>query len=596
MPGAKDENFDGLTIAYNGVQFGGADSEFKSQPPQYRLKQRAVYDEAGRAVTHIRYVLTVLCTFYEDTQGDLSANMDAVRSRLLTPGQSLEISGIGYGFLSKTSDMIWGPRPIDFDYVNVHGVIAVDTMWVCEFNGPACSATTKSTGLFFSAVNSESSYSNDFEGKTTRTITGYYEIPQNRQFGLFGGNTNADNGPSKKNLDRVADFLRDGIKVVVPFGFRRRQNTWKGNKSKNRVDFTVIDESLPGRAYPVGITNITNDRIRFETNPFTATQGTVTLTATMTVSPKFAPSLAGLHFFALAKHKQNEMVKKLNGNLGALAKGKAMVLPTRLVIDSGIFDNARTSSFLMQWTTSGCLSNILFHSPWSAVVGTDYTQWKKSVDNLWGNTGHANLRDNKSNDVIITICDPKADYKTGENPVKEDIKAPADIALLPCPDIPEDASWLSYDVEVTYHEKRNTDYIKRMVPGFIKSVAKNILGAPTTTLTKMVLGDKYNDADDAQDIAVQNGPPDQWILLRAKGRRVQHKPVFPQLTSVGGVKLDPPIDSQITLDTVVGKFGQCVILEMKGWAWYKAPKYIADYGPKDNPVFCATTQESSPKV
>ena len=594
MPGAKDENFDGLTIAYNGVQFGGADSAFKSQPPQYRLKQRAVYDEAGRAVTHIRYVLTVLCTFYEDTEGDLSANMDAVRRRLLTPGQSLEISGIGYGFLAKTSDIIWGPRPIDFDYVNVHGVISVDTMWVCEFNGPPCPPESEAiSGLIFSAINSESSYSNDFEGNTTRTITGYYEIPQNRTFGLFGGNTNANAKESKKSLDRVADEIRKSVNVVIPFGFRRRQNTWKGNKAKNRVDFTVIDESLPGRAYPVGITDITNDRLRFETDPFTATQGTVTLTATMTVSPKFAPSLAGLHFFALALHKQNEMLKKLGGGLAS--KGKAFVLPTRLVIDSGIFDGARTSSFLMQWTTTGCLSNILFHSPWSPVPGTDYTQWEKSVENLWKNTGHSGLIDNKNNDVIITICDLTSTYKTGEKPLPKDFKPPGDISLLPCPNIPPEASWISYDVEVQLFRKENDSWIPRMVKGFVSSALAKGIGAATTTLTKMKLGKPYDKDKDGNDVHVQNGRPQQFVLLRAKGRRVSHEAVFPLLESVGGVKVTPTAAGDIR-KSVVAKFGNCVINQVVGYQWYKADDPINDYNPKDNPVFCATTQESSPKV
>ena len=597
MPGAKDENFDGLTIAYNGVQFGGGDAPFKSQPPTYKLQQRAIYDEANRSVTHIRYTLNVFCTFYQSSEEDLSVNLEVIKFRLLKPGEPLEISGIALGFISKTSDQIWGPKPISFDVVNTHGVIAVDTLWVVEFNGPPCGITIGTKSLAFSAINTESTYSNDFEGQTTRTISGYYEIPQSRTKGQFGANIDSASGGSSTKLQKIADDLRDSVIVDIPFGFRRVQNVWRGNKAKNRIDFTVIDEALPGRPYPVGITRIENDQLEFATDPFTATTGTVTLTATMTVSPNFAPSLAGLHFFALAAHKQAEMVKKLNASVATPGgKATAFVLPTRLVIRSGIYDNARTTSFLTQWQTTGCLANILFHSPWSPVPSTNYNKWKTSMEPLWGNTGNRGLRDGKNNDAIINICNNPTKFKTGVDPSESENPISQDPSLLPCPTIPPESSWISYDVEVTFHRIENDSFLRRMVKPFASAAATALgIGAPVTTLTKMKLGKPFDGSSSGQDITVSNGRPQQFILIRAKGRRVNHNPVFPTLTTVGGVDVEPVTGAQYAIKTVA-KFGGCSILEMKGFQWYKAEEYISDYGPKDNPVLCATTQQSSPKV
>ena len=599
MPGAKDENFDGLTIKYNGVQFGGTGGQFPSQPPTYSLDQIAVYDEANRVITHIRYVLTVFCTFYDDTELNLSLGLDTIKSRLLKAGEPLEVKGIGLGFIEQTADQNWGPKPISFNYPRTHGVRATDTVWVVEFNGPPCQLTFSAGGnpLRFMAVNSASTYSNDFEGQTVRTITGYYQMPQSRQRGLFGGTVDADKRGSKLTLDRVADQMRDGIRVFLPVGFRRVQNTWRGNAAKNRVDFTVIDEALPGRAYPVGISRITNDQLEFSTDPFTATQGNVTLTATITVAPGFPPSLAGVHFMALAARKQAEMVQRLRAQIGPKgSRGTAFVLPTRLIIRSGLYDNARTSSFLTQWATTGCLANILFHSPWSPVPNTNYEQWRTSIEHLWRNSGNKNLKDLPANDVIISVCKPKSIYETGKTIApSENPETPTDMALLPCPEIPEESSWISYDVEVTYYEVKHDFVLRKMFNAFSASVPGTGIGAAVTTATNMVLGTKWKNDDDTKDIISQNGPPEIYILVRAKGRRVNHNPVFPTLTTVGGVKVNPVTAAKYTIKTAA-KFGNCAILEMSGFQWYKAEEWISDYGPKDNPVLCATTQESSADV
>lgn len=604
MPGAKDQEWGGLTVAYNGVQFGGSDSPFPSQPPTYQLLQRNIYDEANRVVTHISYILTVKCTFYQSSEGSLSNNLDAIKFRLAKAGEPLELSGIGLGFIEKTSDQIWGPKPKSFDIIAMHGAIAADTVWVVEFNGPPCVVSQSGGRTVFSAVNSESSYVNDFEGQSTRTITGYYEIPQSRSNGVFGANIDSSKGTSKKTLDRVADDLRNGVNVVLPFGFKRETNSWRGNKARNRVDFTIVDVQLPGRPYPIGITKVANDAFEFSTNPFTATQGVATLSATYTVSPKFHPSLAGLHFFALAANKQAEMLARIGATVTE-SKGAASVFPTRLIVRSGLYDAARTTSFLMQWTTAGCLANILFHSPWAEIPGSNYTLWARSMSDLWGNTGNRDIRDNRDGDIIISVCDQKTTYKTGQQTVSPAGSSSLNPSLLPCPNIPPEASWVNYDVKVRVIRKENTSIWRKMYNAFSSSSRPDGMGTPSPTSTTMTLGKKFDVSDDTETVVAQNGAPTQIILVQAKGMRIQHEAVFPELKSIGGVKVRPADPTELGISgpagdierSVVAKFGDCVINGMRGYQFYVATGgYISDYEPMANPTLCATTRESSPNI
>jgi hypothetical protein len=269
-----------------------------------------------------------------------------------------------------------------------------------------------------------------------------------------------------------------------------------------------------------------------------------------------------------------------------------------LIIRSGLYDNARTTDFLMQWQTTGCLASILFHSPWAPVPFTNYTQWRSSVENLWRNTGNRDTVDLPAGDAIIRICDSVSDYKAGVGPAPGDTpESLTEPALLPCPNIPKESSWISYDVEVTFHEVRHDSSLRRMVNSFTKSASSILqgMGAPLTTSISQQLSTLFDKDPAKHDIQSQNGRPQQFILIRAKGRRVNHKPTFPTLETVGGVKVTAVTGAEYTT-SVVAKFGNCAILAMKGYQWYKADDPISDYNPKDNPVFCATTQESSPDV
>lgn len=601
MTAVKDTDLRGATITYNGVQFGGDDSAFQSLPPSdYTLKAQAVYDEAGRSVTHFGYVLTVNCTFYADSEDELSTILATVRRRLLRPGARLTLTDTGLGVPDLEPDMIYGPLPQSFSAPRTHGVLASDTVWLCHFNGPPCKVLKSSSGkLTFSAFNYQTTWANDFEGRNTRTISGYYTIPYVRSNGVFGDTGEATNGKasiSDPAITNVAEELRDDVKIMVPTGYRRTQNTWDENKAKNRINFRVVDETLPGRAYPPGITKITNDAFEMVSDPLTFSQAQVTLAATMTVAPDRPASLAGVYFLQLAVNKQNNMERRIG-------KGKkAAVVPVRFVTRAGLYDNARTTSFLMQWKTTGCLQDMFFNEPWEAVPNTNYKRWRTSIESTWGNRGILDTKENTNEDAIFSICDNVSTVRVGLSGSDPKPKSTPSRYSLPCPDIKKENSWLSYDVQVSVFARVNNTIMRRMVKPFVSAGdAETGLGTASSSDTTETLGIPHSTEDDGVSVYTvsQDGPPMQFVLVQAKGRRVNFPPVFPKLLTIGKdrVKIVPADPSMLggavaseIQHKIVAKFGKCEIHEMRGFQWYFATKYVEDYGSKFNPVVCATTQ------
>lgn len=609
MTAVKDDPLFDESIVYNGVQFGGSDAAFDSIPAsKYDINAVAVYDEAGRSVTHLRYTLEVRCTFFAASEAALAANLLEVRRRLLQPGRQLKMIGSALGFQDLEPDMIFGPKPISFSAPMTHGLRSSDTVWICEFNGPPCRLQkSKSPKLAFSAFNYGTTWVNDFEGKTTRTISGYFTIPEVRSEGTFGANEGL-NRASIPQLQNVADELRKNVNIALPDGFKRVTNTWTQNKAKNRMDFSIIDISVPGRSYPPGVSAITNDVIQMATDPLTFAQADIALSATITVAPNRPPALAGAYFLQMALARQASMQRTTGKNAG--------VIPTRLVTSAGLFDNARTTSFLMQWRTTGCLQDLFFSGPWDAIPNSNYTLWRTSMAPMWNNHGVQLTKADPTEDAVISICDELNSFTIGKTPAKDPTKnAPAKF-VFGCPEITKQNSWVDYDVQVSVFRVEHTSVLRRMVNAFASAASAAVdgsdsgsaaaligMGASSVFSKKMMIGPKFESTAETEHIISQNGIPEQYVLLQAKGRRAKFDPVFPLLKTIGKGKArvipaDPAILGGVASRIerkIIAKFAGCEIRQMRGFQWYRVLDHVSDYGTKFNPVVCATTRGNEDK-
>ena len=171
------------SIIYNGITIG----PFRN----FELHATPIYDEAGRTTIATEYRLRVHAFVVGSTTGSPSANvaassvtMNALRTKLLMAGQSLQLINLGIGDIvinassgNTFSDIAYGPKPQSLSITNVGGCTAFEIVWEISFQIKECSATP--TGQLV-AFNYSATYQIDEAGLTTRSIEGYMQVPMSR--------------------------------------------------------------------------------------------------------------------------------------------------------------------------------------------------------------------------------------------------------------------------------------------------------------------------------------------------------------------------------------------------------------------------------
>lgn len=509
MAGVFAGNLAGSTITYNGVQFGGADSAYKSYPPQYDVVGVMIYDDAQRAVIGVEYTLTVKAIFYETTEGAMSANASAVQEKLSAVGKTLTIDGIGIG-LDDIQDIDWGPKPLSFAW-QPFGEVAWECVWVVKFRISKCASSASAANIWV-AWNYNTTWQNDFEGQCTRTISGYVQIAGRRNNG-------------NDQVAAVADEVRQQISVTIPEKFKRTNNVWRESDDKTRLDFVIVDEQLEGDPYPEGIT-LANGYCDANTIGPGFAKMDVGIGMTFKTAPGVAKGLAGVLFMQAVLAKQAAMAQRIGP--------KGSVIPKSLSIRNEKFDGARVTTCSATWMLTKCLNAMLNAAGiWEPLVNTNYQQWRASMENLWGNRGNAGLRSLANDDLIIDICDGVSQKAFGNTP-SEPPNADANGQFqFTCPQVPADGGWIHYDVRVhllrhdhqTYHRKA-VSYSQSQIqssPGDESAGGSTSFGEPS-----------YSQSDSQSHITEFNGFPELQIVQIFKLLRFKHQPTPPVIKSVGG--------------------------------------------------------------
>lgn len=530
--------FTANTITYNGVQFGGYDTVYRSTPPTYELNGQCVYDESRRTVKWVRYILTVHSIFNEDTIAEMNANMVNVRNKLLEAGKTLTIKGIGiggFGTLSKedginvravtVNDVDFGPKPLSCNFKDVGGQLAWEVVWQVEFCVSECLRTQRND-LAFAAFNFETSWQNDFEGMTSRTISGHTELAMKR------------GGTGNKVPQHIADELKEQINFFIPAGYKRTTNIWRENSAKNRLEFVIVDEALRGDVYPDGIIQADGD-ISISTGNGSPGGGgfasaNVTMNMNLRVAPGKPPHLGPVMFLTAAMTKQAKMQSQI-GNKGT-------VLPTSIRMTCGKFDRAREGSYSMSWYLTKSLNEMMKASGiWEPITipglsGNTYNSWRTSVNNLWGNRGLVNpgvtgLRSTTQESVVIDLCDNATLANIGAGVVAQNPQTQnAPGFKFQCPKIPKDGGWIHHEVEVRILRKENVTWHRKasLFDEGLKALGLGGLLPFTSTPAE------------EPDIE-HNGIPDTYIGLYFRGLRFIDDPkdvtkrlTMPGITSVAG--------------------------------------------------------------
>lgn len=571
-------NLAGFTVVYNGVQFGGGDSDNPSTPPTYSLEGRFVYDDAGIAVKHTEYLLTVNCVFSGTNEIAMANNADDLKLKLSQPGKQLIIQGLGIGFgiINQTEE--YGPQPQGFNWRS-YGFLAWEVVWSVKFCIKHCTSNQHTVNAF-TAFNFSTSWQNDFEGLTRRTIQGHVEIVGKRKM----------NGTATTNaIAHVADEVRNQLKIRVPTGFRRVVNSWQENARKNRLDFAVVDEVLPGTAPPQGITMATGSTTVSSEGPGVGNQWTQGISMELRTHPAAHPALAGSYFLAAAMAKQQSLNVQEKGKDGKLIQG-AVAVPRSLSITNHKYDGARVTSASMSWTVTRCAGSMMKQAGiWEPLTPNNYNLWVASISNLWDNRGaivsnSGRIASNPAEALIIDLCQNKTTADIGKTGIESYDATREPTFKFVCPTIPPDGGWVFQDLKIrilrndmqTWH-KKGTPYTPEPVTSIIGSVVGALTG----------LGDpSYESSPSTQHDVEQHGLPDIYVALQYRALRAQHKPTLPIIAKIGGMV---PIQIKHDGDApfiAFDSFG-CPVWGIRGYRIYRVNGYISAVGATESKSSCS---------
>ena len=594
MTAIKNTDHTGQTVVYNGIKFDGAsdnDDDVSNRsirliPPTISLSTTPEYDEAGRVVVHHTHVLTVNTIVYSTNTGEQTEQIEVIRRRLLEPGKLLTLTGMGLGFPESRSeksispqnniiDVSWGPKPQQCTIRPFGGDIAHELVWVLEFRTAPCVAVGYQKTLRVKALNYETRWSNDAQGFTTRNIAGYVEVQQPQ------GSNRVGNGVSNPLLS--AEKVRDQaiLGFSVPNGFKRVGNVWNESMDRSRMDFSITDDQLRGTAYPIGIAEASGD-FDESFDPFTFAKASASLRMTLTVAEGVHPSVAAIRFLQAAFAKQGSMRDR---------NTKGSVIAKNMFIRAGLFDNARTSSFGVQWQATGCIEDFLFDTPWEPIPNTDYSQWRFSVEHLWSNRGNSLTRPTPEADAIVDVCSTNdGRFGATDSGTKGQSFVPG-IAQNTC-DVSEAASWLDYDVKVTLKRSENKSSHRRTVS--YNSQYSPSASTINSTNLKDALQPSFPSSATSEHVTETNGLPTQTVLLQMKGLRIKFRPNFPVLKSIDNRPVTPIGDRKFE-ESVVTKIGGCPVYSIRGYQMYEVKGYVDDFNTVENKTVCEINKANKAK-
>ncbi len=564
------EDLVAATITYNGVQFGGDDSDYKSTPPVYLFRGGFKYDESDRAIVATRYELTIIAYFYEASESLMATNAAALKQKLSVPGKELKIVGLGTGFgtLVEGEGEQWGPKPLGFEWRSIGGQLGFEVVWTVEFYVKECDSVH--TPLAFTAFNFSTTWRNDFEGLCDRTISGYVEIVAKRRA----------EGPFNQH---VVDEVRNRINVLIPWGFRRISNVWQEDYAKARMTFSIVDEALPGNPFPQGCTRASGNLAFGSVGPGFATSE-LNMNMNLRTSPEHPPSLAGTIFLGAALSKYGQLVRDNPGG---------SVLVQSISMAHGQFDNSRDSSFSISFSMTKCLSAMMTAANlWKPITEGTYDLWRASVGILWGNRGVNQLQSNPNDSIIIDLCGNKDTVTIGGTPSRN--PQLEGVPLFPrfvCPAVPADGGWLRHEMqlkilrkdEMTWHKKA-VQYLPTpgAVANAVASAGKMVLGGPS-----------YDQSQDEQKHDVEHhGLPEVYVAVIFKGLRFVRQPDFPQLKSIAGVPAHLYIN-QADAPRVAFDILSCPVWYVSGVRIYRVNGYVPEVKAIGSEASCVSSFDRS---
>lgn len=505
------------TITYNGVTFNAL--------RQYSFRSEPVYDEAGWTVTHHAVTMRLHCWIMSADVATQQTAMGNLHTLLNQPGRRLQISGLGLDGDVDTlpngaanPDILWGPKPRIVETKPAGGLLAWEFDWEVTYHINRDATASAYVNGHLMAFNWTADYAVDAEGLTTRTIDGYFTVPQRR--GASG---------SRLVLDTSLEARWNGTNVALPVGFRRISVRRRLSADRIRLDFSIVDQELAGDPFPQGIVDADIEH-EFANDPSGGfVRWLSVLSGSLTVAKGYPKALAAQKFFLLladvaAKARTVAHASDIGGT----------VIPSRIKFSTQKF--GRTSRFFVAFTMAACLEEILSKSGiYQAVPGTNYQQWATSLQNVgvMQNRGVAKLVHTNAQDKIIDLGAAQLTISIGQDAVAVVNRDGSYSNDSLCPQPTEKNSYLHFDNRIQAIETANVIVHRRAQPAAAMSLSPATNASLDAATTK-----PDGSAGEAAHTVQYSSSTDQLFLMYGSAARLKWLPQVPQLKDIGGVPVE----------------------------------------------------------
>jgi len=556
----RETSHAGKTIRYGNIQFGGNDgplfqgesgSNVRCTPPHFSLRIEPKYDAADREVVAHQAVLSLGCWIYSESMTLQSDQLRRLQEELLIPRQLLDLGGIGVGLEDAVVDVDWGPKPIECS-IRPIGQQTAELKFAVQFQMAPCSLDAVNyVGKIREFVLRQSQVI-DEQGKSIQTTAGHLEV-----------------SPLASGTTQAADSLRDSLIVHVPTGFRRTRQRYQQSPDQTRLEFEIVDTELRGDILPTSIIDGDGSFSMRSISPG-LNRSELRLAAELTVAPGVSPSVAAQRFFQMASQKQ--------ADFDTASAGQALMLPTSLSVQRGLWEQSRSTRFDMRWMVATCVGNFLNSGFWAPLPDSNYTLWSQSVAASWNARGAAQLE--LASLPPTNLCDQIGQVVISTPSSSTPPPAGSTTFGLGSSTIDPQFSWIDYDISLKFSKNEQKTFHRQAVSPQRSSqtISDDLYG------TAGMQPEESFVAGSSADIVEENGLPQQYILLKAKGLRAGHLPVFPTLVGFSGLGVElmkEELEIGPAFSTGVP------IYQMRGFRLYKVSEPVTSLSAAPtSPVVC----------
>jgi hypothetical protein len=501
------------TVNYNGYTFSGAASS--------RVQCRTPTDRAGRTTVYVEYAFMIRDIIVPDGMniaGQIGTDhaMNNIRNQLTVRGQRLQFSLQGFGDFDVNGpggvlDVAYGPHPEVMEMTPLGGGQAWSMLWRCTTRFPQCGGAVYQGRPL--ASNYDVEIKQDKHGYSVRTITGYYEVPGNRQ---------------GSNISDTADGYWESILGGIPRipGFEREW-TRKMSLDKRTMEYSIVDTEKGPTGFMFGCTEWEGEQESVIQHGGPVAM--VTLTASYEVEKNQTKHIAMNNFYALIVSRV-----MAGAPFGSLTK----LFPLNFVVRDQLHGRRVTGSLSYQ-VGSDPRTILATTGLFAPIPNSDFVVWPSTVGPAIGPRGEANLVYDQSSDVIIDLCTAtQTGVRTGGGPPpdKEERENHEFTATLP----PPNQSYLQYMMSLRTMCNTNLYFSKPMSVDLKTSDYQQ---------NQLQSGDPFNvpPAGNRLENQIENNPgtvpdlvqatvaADWYILLSGGALRMGYPVPFPNVQTFGNI-------------------------------------------------------------